>query len=63
VEELALFCNPGSGGTSQALQLHKVIVLLDKQIALAKAMALPHILRPVGFSVPKGFMDSCYSSE
>jgi hypothetical protein len=40
VEKYALFCNPASGGTSQALQL--LYSWLNK-IAAAKAKVFPHL--------------------
>jgi hypothetical protein len=40
VEKLALFCNPASGGTLQALLLHCIV---GYKFAVAKAKVFPHL--------------------
>jgi hypothetical protein len=40
-EKFALLCNPASGGTLQALQLH--CSWLDKKLLVSKAEVFPHL--------------------
>jgi hypothetical protein len=44
VEKLALFCNPASGGSLQALQLHSIE---KKKKPEAKAKMYPHLVAGV----------------